>query len=1098
MSNYRRINNDTSVVVVGRTAPVTPGQQAAADSLPVVLATDQPPIPVEEQNKVQSEVALSLLGIPRAEVALGIFADVNTYDVNPSEWSSSPVEKKQLTGTSSFELSGITSSMSWGLTHIPDESGALIEAPPNKTAVLTSKRFFRYQPGRVSAATFGVKSSVTDNSAIQALAATPTIPDADVRNPPLRKYGIFDNYDGYYWETRGTGIGDQFCVVRRTQSLIKRPIVPFGSDSAQQQEDHGIVGTGVSSPTIINTVSATVNGNILSILKTDITPVNSIITKNMIPYLSGGNYNFPPSTTVSQVIDLPNSINVYLNNSLDVATLNNIQFSFAGDLVVVRDGLLMTHAAMYDNSLLKDPTTINIIACNVGNSTFTLSGNSGLKLGQLVRFDRDIGSSNIIDTNSLNTYVFKVESISKSGNDDVVTLRTLEFTEAPINVIPTTNASGLTGVYLKTPVPFIFPKAFEDDTNTAADIMFPLRREFGINKNNGNRAVFNNIVGPQGAIDTAITAGNTIPSFRGQIDNVNTGITCFDYTNTEPVDNGVVDGWRRWILDNVKPQFYGVYEYRVPRSRFSADFLDVSKGRSVVYSDVVRTSDGTGGDVVRWPGQTVLDETGGRAAVRDSVWNMDFGKVTMNKIEFSWYGAVGALFLAYVPVSNNEARWVRIHHLRASNQLKVASLGNATLPITYNVYGGGTEKAYGVKDITRAQYIGGDSASEFITKYGASYYIDGGDRGTVRLFNYAQDNASRIYTSSFTLIANTLSADGRDTNRGPYIVTSSDKINDMFMYASLSSSNIPNNNTKVAFIEQIPGSSNSRVYLSRIGKSGSALDSITFTVDSPQIIYGVTSKTDIVTSTGFKVRNRIQVYPTKLSTGLVNSNSIISLRLLKNCTFQTPSVYTWNKPIRVDSVSNKPDISTRRLNPAGLTTVINQSLSSTGGATPSNGSIVYGWFRVYNSINIPSNHFTLFGELAYNNSLYEFTPKQSYTGDVYLLPDSDFLIAKNYNEKGENLTSGNVISDTEEIERLSSVLVDLTNRRPIPGTGTEISNFFISNGSEIYDLNSYFDYNKDYISFPLTDIPDNLYLVVKTTLGSDNPEIACSLTWEEQ
>ena len=28
------------------------------------------------------EVALSLLGIPRSEVALGIFADVNTYDVN--------------------------------------------------------------------------------------------------------------------------------------------------------------------------------------------------------------------------------------------------------------------------------------------------------------------------------------------------------------------------------------------------------------------------------------------------------------------------------------------------------------------------------------------------------------------------------------------------------------------------------------------------------------------------------------------------------------------------------------------------------------------------------------------------------------------------------------------------------------------------------------------------------------------------------------------------------------------------------------------------------------------------------------------------------
>ena len=67
----------------------------------------------------------------------------------------------------------------------------------------------------------------------------------------------------------------------------------------------------------------------------------------------------------------------------------------------------------------------------------------------------------------------------------------------------------------------------------------------------------------------------------------------------------------------------------------------------------------------------------------------------MYKIEFSWYGAVGALFLAYVPVSNGEARWVRVHHLRASNQLKVSSLGNATLPITYLVYGGGNPNRFG-------------------------------------------------------------------------------------------------------------------------------------------------------------------------------------------------------------------------------------------------------------------------------------------------------------------------------------------------------------------------------------------------------------------
>ena len=145
MPDNTNVNNSSAVVVVGRTAPVPPGQQKAEKSIPVVIASDQSTIPVAEQNKVASEVALSLLGIPRAEVALGIFADVNTYDVNPSEWTSTP--EQFATVSNSGLYSNIGGDMGWGLTHVPAESGALIEAPPDKTGVLTSKRFFRYQPG---------------------------------------------------------------------------------------------------------------------------------------------------------------------------------------------------------------------------------------------------------------------------------------------------------------------------------------------------------------------------------------------------------------------------------------------------------------------------------------------------------------------------------------------------------------------------------------------------------------------------------------------------------------------------------------------------------------------------------------------------------------------------------------------------------------------------------------------------------------------------------------------------------------------------------------------------------------------------------------
>ena len=98
-------------------------------------------------------------------------------------------------GTKSTEgaYSGIGQTQGHGLTHIPEESGALVEAPADEFAILTSKRFFRYQPGRVSSATFGVKTTtINDNG-------------STIKNPAIRKYGIFDNYDGYYWETKNDG-----------------------------------------------------------------------------------------------------------------------------------------------------------------------------------------------------------------------------------------------------------------------------------------------------------------------------------------------------------------------------------------------------------------------------------------------------------------------------------------------------------------------------------------------------------------------------------------------------------------------------------------------------------------------------------------------------------------------------------------------------------------------------------------------------------------------------------------------------------------------------------------------------------------------------
>lgn len=108
-------------------------------------------------------------------------------------------------------------------------------------------------------------------------------------------------------------------------------------------------------------------------------------------------------------------------------------------------------------------------------------------------------------------------------------------------------------------------------------------------------------------------------------------------------------------------------------------------------------------------------------------WVLDLSKVTMFKIEFSWYGAVGAKFLAFVPVGNGEARWVKLHYVLIENQLEFPSLRSAFM-----------------KMFIQARSTAGAPSAAFINLYGSSVYIDGGDRGTVTLGSAALESAKNI------------------------------------------------------------------------------------------------------------------------------------------------------------------------------------------------------------------------------------------------------------------------------------------------------------------------------------------------------------------
>ena len=1174
MPDNTNVNNNAAVVVIGRTAPVPAGQQKSEKSIPVVIANDQSVIPVAEQNKIQSEVALSLLGIPRSEVALGIFADVNTYDVNPTEWSSNPEQFTTVSNTGPY--AGIAQTMGWGLSHVPEESGAMIEAPADRSAVLTSKRFFRYQPGRVSAATFGVKTTKLPSS----------VTGIVVQNPCVRKYGIFDNFDGYYWETRNNGEGDNFCVVRRTQSIIYENSLPFGNGAGQQTEDYGRTNpqdpfgkrgseSESNATAILNPAGVTKKFGDLVILRDNLLMTHAAVYdpsllqpeyKVGITTVSGGN-----TINIPDVVKSVSNATYDINSGLMVIT-TSASHGFNIGKYITLSGIGMT--CYLDPSVPKIYPNRNIgynvlqinsptqFVVNIGVSTvptFYVSGGTaiGLSTGQYVSYSK--GNSVGIITGFADTGIYRVAGITTAG---VLTLSDLSGSA----VTGLTNGT-YTGVghEIITPVPFIQPLSGQIATKTRYTTVKPTGMFPYLYKNADGDV--------EGYIDTTLPTSNSV-GIATQISAVN------DYYN-------------KWVNQNVAKEYWNVYEYRIPRSRFSGDRLD-NLTDDLLYSDAV--SD-------KRAGQFVIDEDTNEIVEDTSIWDLDFTKVTMYKIEFSWYGAVGALFLAYVPVSNGEARWVRVHHLRASNQLKVSSLGNATLPITYLVYGGGNQNRNGVANNLRpVSTFSYGSGSEHIVKYGASYYIDGGDRGTVKLFSYSTPTNIEVYGSKRTVAVGGGTTQVVLTNAtnatDPYItagatsgITSSFYVGSKVITTDPLDQNIEINyvNTQTTPV---------RLYLNSPLNS-TTLGNITIITDRKTPLIGLKCRDFIQSSTGRDVRNRTQVYPTRLSTG---STGVIKVDLLKTPIFQTTSIVTastvsLNSEVNIGKSGKPTGVSIPLVVYTGGHTFVSATaggITKTAGGTLtvldatytgstgilsittashglSNGNTVtiannsltfrcsldnyatlhtyprstdpisgittaitlvdttrftvnvgqaqaeyirdigtgtYGYFRGYFENDPTKRPFSVLGYLenkgfdrtkGIQNDGYYFYALNSTSDNIVLRTDEPFLREENTTAKGDLVTS-----TTSEfvLQQLSSIKVNPQIRSPIPKTGTVVASLYIPASGENYDLSPYFDYNKEYLSFPLTNVIESLYLCGSSqspyNANAAVADVSASLTWEEQ
>jgi len=1584
MPENTNVNNNSSVVVVGRTAPVPTGQQSSDKSIPVVIASDQSAIPVEEQNKQQSEVALSLLGIPRSEVALGIFADVNTYDVNPTEWTASPVQLKTVLASDQIDYTGIPGQQDWGLSHVPSEAGAHIEAPANEYAILTSKRFFRYQPGRVSAGTFGVKLGRAPYSVLSAADLTNVSGNnqedfqlssstKQVAHPSVKKYGIFDKFDGYYYESINEGRGDNFSCVRRTQSLTQQKGPTFFTTGSfeykvNQFDDYGNMQLKQMFPIRSeNTSGMNVNpaGNTVilrdglvnihaglfdaSLLKEkreirvagsaagdwlELDPIevdvntfsynnttgrcscttvgdhglkegDSISMRDLLMTCNTGTKSYPnkfAQTTFFVESKVSNTLNVFVGKStfnsvftqsyiantgniskLDQqntgSTFNISAFEYAsqapgnlgvaritttadhgleeGDKVKIANVGLTNDAAntlgvtfpqtdrpdiyqvrrklserifeifpgkpavselsdetyditaadytpatgaleltisggvpagitssswiklkpesiwltcdfnsdgntsvkkyprasgaatagdldpatgvdyagadyVYDREIqiqsvtattitvnvsgsdygqgaITDTTTHNfvadatanagavrivnhyatggtavpvaptyatsigisgfnyntttgIVAITVGDAS-TISDGDRIKIADVktecsytptngdktypAKDDEDVFPISNVTNNSFtfeleksaishthqaltgrvihqglrkgsSVYIYKSgNTVGSTGNDaivdggiyfvDDVLGKRVKLTRNPTNglggdtsiytdidpitftaqnyldgtnALDVTNAAynptsgvleltvgsghGLTTadkIKLKeNSLTFTcdfnsdgnttnktYPRAVNAGTANGADYVYnkeiPIlatsTTTITINVNGGEGAVTDTTahawaggtstdaviiikklpylvtpapftlpnttngayrgepngtdpdqitqLNPYGAFPYKYSYGDAIGDKVGYITtdvaaNTTGGATIIkddiDYVNSKLT--------YEWIYNHVKPEFWTVYEYRVPRSRFSGEKIDGQTSSGVLYSDVVYSNGSN-----HFPGEKVVDVATDSATTRTSNWNLNPENVTMYKIEFSWYGAVGALFLAYVPLDSGEARWVRVHHLRASNQLKVASLGNPTLPITYYVYGGGTQFAYGYRNDYRDQnYIAGSSSrSEYLVKYGASYYIDGGDRGTVRLFNYATPAVADLYGNTITATITAGNNEGVGTTQDPephiIIPAALDGLTVSADLTFLMNATVitPNREpgVKVTWVD----TGNLKVYLNKnIDSSGAG--TFKFILDRPKILLGLKCREEINS-----VRNRVQVYPTRLSIG--NSGSYATVKLLKSPVFQTQDTPSgsFTTTLTVGAALNIGSIG----KPTEITGINNATYLEAGQST-------YGYFRGFYDGD-SSNIITIFGLLqrsASGNYLFNAYEKTN----INLLIYGDFLRAGEFYEPNPTSIDGGSFTPSDTpLTALSAISISTEQRTPIPGTGQQITTLFTpANSGEQFPLQQFFDYNKDYLSFPLTDDVETLFVVASQSstynASSTATTITAAITWEEQ
>lgn len=219
------------------------GQAVMASGIPVVVPRFENALPITTYLEKQSEVRTDLLGNPRAEYSLSLFNYTDDYAFRDDLYIAE-VQGLNETGEGDVESAKWAQLENVGTNYDPVPTG-YIQHDWNRKAVrlelakagggfqrvrISTKKRFRYQTGKVVRSSVCLQMSLADLPACEKL------------------WGMGDSLDGFFFQIKADGSGDNFRLMHRRASgdgLPKEVIVPRSEFNGDKLD-----GTGLSNAVI--------------------------------------------------------------------------------------------------------------------------------------------------------------------------------------------------------------------------------------------------------------------------------------------------------------------------------------------------------------------------------------------------------------------------------------------------------------------------------------------------------------------------------------------------------------------------------------------------------------------------------------------------------------------------------------------------------------------------------------------------------------------------------------------------------------------------------------------------------------------------------